>query len=183
MRQLHIGPGADKLDGFETLDIKPGLRIDHVADARSLPFSDNTFELIYASHIIEHIPWYDTATALAEWFRVLTPGGALEVWTVDAYKVAKEIIEAEESMSMKEPPDGWKRYNPERNIFKWCAGRIFAYSKTGAPGDPNWHRALFTPNYLVSCFLQAGFGNVCRLEKPRGKDHGFCNLGIGGIKA
>lgn len=179
-RRLVIGPGRkDKLPGFETLDIHPGPGIDHVADARSLPFPDNSFDLIYASHIIEHVPWYDTVKLLAEWNRVLKPDvGALEVWTVNALKVARELLDIEEGFWKN--PDGWKRKNKANNPYLWCAGRIFAYERDSNPAM--WHKALFTPKHLTACFKEAGFVNVGRLEKPRGKDHGFINLGVGGFK-
>jgi SAM-dependent methyltransferase len=181
MRQLHIGPGKDKIPGFETLDIKPGY--DHQADASKwLPFADRTFDLIYASHIIEHIPWYDTANTLKEWHRILRPGGALEIWTVDALRVAQFLIDTEYGMKTT-CPDGWTRYNPEQNPYLWCAGRTFAYSSSGKADDPNWHKALFTPRHLMNCLVEAGFAMTKQLDKPRGKDHGYINLGIAGIKA
>jgi SAM-dependent methyltransferase len=182
MRQLHIGPGKDKLPGFETLDIKPGY--DHQADASKwLPFADRTFDLIYASHIIEHIPWYETVNTLKEWHRILRPNGVLEIWTVDALKVAKILIDQETLCGNQQLPDGWKRYNPTRNPYLWCAGRTFAYSKDGKADDPNWHKAMFTPFHLMGCLIEAGFAMTMQLEKPRGKDHGYINLGIAGIKA
>jgi SAM-dependent methyltransferase len=178
MRQLHIGPGRDKLPGFETLDIRPGLA-DHTADARVLPFPDQTFDLIYASHIIEHIPWYETDALLKEWLRVLTPGGSVEIWTVNGANVARLLLDAEdigERFDWKSP-DGWKRHGASDDPFKWCAGRLFAY---GPDGDPNWHKALFTPRYLKNCLLKAGFADPRYLDrsKVRGKDHGWINLGM-----
>jgi ubiquinone/menaquinone biosynthesis C-methylase UbiE len=42
-------------------------------DAESLPFDDNTFDLVYSNGVIHHTP--NTAQAVAEIFRVLKPGG------------------------------------------------------------------------------------------------------------
>jgi len=44
-----------------------------VADAMDLPFADASFDAVYAGEIIEHVG--DTASALAEWRRILRPGG------------------------------------------------------------------------------------------------------------
>ena len=50
-----------------------------VADATRLPFDDSSFGTVYAGEIIEHVP--DVRGALAEWNRVLEPGGTLILTT------------------------------------------------------------------------------------------------------
>jgi len=63
-RWLDIGPGwyeEYRMPGFETLDIEARGNVDHIADASErLPFNDNTFNLMHASHILEHIVWIKT---------------------------------------------------------------------------------------------------------------------------
>lgn len=183
MRRLEIGPGKRRIAGFETVNVVPGPTTDHVADARKLPFADGTFAIVYASHIIEHVPWYDTADLLREWVRVLAPGGVLEVWTVNFYKVAQALIDIEDhGAGMQE---GWHRFNDERDPYKWIAGRTFAFSRSGREPDPNWHRALFTPKSLLQLFERAGLANIRPMDRSevRGHDHGWCNTGIRGERA
>lgn len=48
------------------------------ANAMSLEFPDNTFDLIYASNLLHHIP--DPKIALKEMHRVLKPGGKACFW-------------------------------------------------------------------------------------------------------
>lgn len=57
-----------------------------VADLRkdSLPYADNTFDLIWCSHVIEHLP--DPLHLLSECLRVLRPGGVLVIRTPDLMK-------------------------------------------------------------------------------------------------
>lgn len=50
-----------------------------VSDATHLPFDDGAFDTVYAGEIIEHVT--DPMEALAEWRRVLAPGGTLIMTT------------------------------------------------------------------------------------------------------
>lgn len=61
------------------LDFAEGAGIQVAHDlSKPLPFADNSFDLVIANHVLEHIPnWFDCFAELA---RVTKPGGALEVW-------------------------------------------------------------------------------------------------------
>ena len=69
-RWLEIGPGESRLPGeWITLDCTPRAGVvDYVGlwGKDRLPFADNCFELVYASHVLEHVPWYHTVPALVE---------------------------------------------------------------------------------------------------------------------
>jgi ubiquinone/menaquinone biosynthesis C-methylase UbiE len=51
-----------------------------VAEAAALPVPDGSADLVIANGMLYHVP--DRAAALAEFRRVLRPGGALHAWTV-----------------------------------------------------------------------------------------------------
>jgi hypothetical protein len=185
-RRLEIGPGSKPLSGFETLNIVPGPGIDYIADAgKKMPFPDNTFDLIYASHILEHIPWFQTLPALEEWIRVLKVEGALEIWVPDGLKICKTLLSFELEGLNEIAKDGWYKFNPEREPCKWAAGRLYTYGDgTGRLAHPNWHRSLFTPRYLKLLLEQAGLSEVSQMSRGevRGADHGWINLGFRGVK-
>jgi SAM-dependent methyltransferase len=46
---------------------------DVKADICNLPFEDNSYDIIFCNHVLEHIP--DDTKAMQELFRVLKPGG------------------------------------------------------------------------------------------------------------
>jgi len=185
-RRLEIGPGPRRIQDFETLNIMGGRQVDYVRDAaKNLPFDDNTFAVIYAGHVLEHIPWYQTVDAVKEWVRVLRPGGCLEIWVPDGLKICMTLVDYESTGKNAIGKDGWLRFNPEKEPCKWAAGRIFAYGDgTGSLCHPNWHRALFTSRYLQKVMEQAGLREVRRMNQSeiRGDDHGWINLGMTGIK-
>jgi SAM-dependent methyltransferase len=190
-RRLEIGPGAHPVPGFETLDCRPGPHVDYLWDCtKPLPFPNDTFEVVYASHVLEHIPWYRTEDVLREWVRVLRPGGRLEVWVPDGLKICQAWVAAELGRNDSFLCDGWWFQNSHRDPCLWASGRIYAYAKShgscsNGASDPNWHRAIFSERYLVMLFKRLALVNVRRMENAevRGYDHGWINLGVVGVKS
>jgi len=77
---LEIGCGESKTYGHSLgLDIRRTTETDIIADARSLPFHDDVFDLVFSSHCIEHISHREVRSALSEWVRVLRPTGTIEI--------------------------------------------------------------------------------------------------------
>ena len=185
-RRLEIGPGGNRLAGFETMNIVPGIGVDYVGDAAGkLPFLDETFDLIYASHILEHIPWFQTAQALREWVRVLRPGGALEIWVPDGLKICETLVQFERNGVNEIEKDGWYKFNPDHDPCTWAAGRLYTYGDgSGRIDHPNWHHSLFTPRYLRQLLERAGLEKIRQMQpaEVRGNDHGWINLGFRGTK-
>ena len=55
------------------------------ADAESLPFEDNTFDMVYSLGVLHHTP--DTEKAISEIYRVLKPGGNVKVMLYHKYSL------------------------------------------------------------------------------------------------
>ncbi|MDO9537316.1 MAG: class I SAM-dependent methyltransferase [Thermoplasmata archaeon] len=68
---------------FETLSMKNSRFGKAVADARNLPFKDNSFKAIFSRHVLTHMIPGDDIAMLAEMKRVLAPKGMalIEVFT------------------------------------------------------------------------------------------------------
>ncbi len=185
-RKLEIGPGPERIAGFETLNVVAASNVDYLWNAaRRLPFRSGCFEVVYASHILEHIPWYKTEEVLAEWVRIVQPGGRIEIWVPDGLKICKAFVDAEQRSCSDYEQDGWYRFNEEKDPCRWASGRIFSYGDgVGTPGHPNWHLAVFSYRYLEQALKKAGCRSVEPLQNSqvRGHDHGWINLGIAGIK-
>ena len=92
-RYLHIGCGPNVLPKpFENLDIRELEGVDHISDVYPLTFEDNTFDLIYCSHVLEHIERDRTQLILNEWVRVLKPGGTLRI-SVPSFESLSKIYQ------------------------------------------------------------------------------------------
>jgi SAM-dependent methyltransferase len=180
MRCLEIGPRPAKLGKeWVTVGLDENDYTDHHAiwGVDRLPFEDGSFDLFYASHVIEHVPWWLTFDALREAHRVLAPGGEIELHTVD-FRVVVDAYLA------RKPVDTWTAAgrNADRLPVLWAASRLISYGNSFE--DPQWHRALFDEEHLAYCLVKAGFVSPVRITTgPRGPEkHGAINLGMKAVK-
>jgi len=82
--KLHLGCGKKYIPGFIHIDIEKYDHIDYNTDASDLHmFKDNSVDLIYSAHLLEHYKRRDIDTVLKEWYRVLKPDGTLRLAVPD----------------------------------------------------------------------------------------------------
>lgn len=89
LKKLHLGGGNIRLKGFLNSDIFSRLPIDIT---KKLPFPDNSLNLIFSNHLIEHLYKKQFTAFLAESARVLTTGGQMIIGTPSLEKVAKALF-------------------------------------------------------------------------------------------
>ncbi len=82
--KLHLGCGKRYLSGYVHIDLADYPHIDYRHDVRTLPMvSDDSVDLIYASHVLEYFDRLEALEVLREWRRVLIPGGTLRLAVPD----------------------------------------------------------------------------------------------------
>jgi SAM-dependent methyltransferase len=64
--------------------------------ARGVPYSDRSFEVVYHSHVLEHIDREAAPAFLEECLRVLKPGGVIRVVVPDLETLARRYLAAVE---------------------------------------------------------------------------------------
>ena len=88
IRMLHFAPEGFLAELFSNkknieylpVDINPNLKhVKEKMDIQDIKYPDNTFDLIYCSHVLEHIP--NDKKALSELCRVIKPDGAVLIMT------------------------------------------------------------------------------------------------------
>lgn len=74
-KALDVGCGTRKLAGALGMDIisLPTVDVVHNVDKAPWPFGDNTFDLVFLNHCLEHV--VDVISTLDEIHRILKPGG------------------------------------------------------------------------------------------------------------
>jgi len=176
MRCLDIGHAPGRLwPEWVNVGIMPLPDTDFVCEwgAARLPFEDGEFDVVHASHCLEHVPWYRVVEALREAGRVLKNGGMLEIWVPDFEYVVR-------CYSERRCGDRFEVHGAQDDFMRWVNGKLFAY---GRDGHQNFHRSAFDREYLERCVLEAGFREATRLDEPRMNNHPVeSQIGVGGLK-
>lgn len=108
---LHMAPEQCFLDIFKkmenlnytTADLYSPI-VDVKANILELPFQDNSFDVVFCNHVLEHIE--DDSKAMSELFRVMKPGG------FGIFQVPQELNRAQtyEDFSITEPEERAKEF-------------------------------------------------------------------------
>lgn len=81
---LHLGCGKRYIPGYIHVDAVDYPHVDHISTIDNLSFiGDNSVDIIYACHVLEHFKRREVSRVLGEWQRVLKPGGVLRISVPD----------------------------------------------------------------------------------------------------
>ena len=150
--KVHLGPGQrNYLDGWINVDANiVSAKLDIWADLRHpLPFRDNTVDVLYSHHVIEHLGSMDRH--FHEAFRVLKPGGV--------YRVAGPDGDNAIEMFRQNRMD-WFSHNPEPRTS--IGGRLDNFIMCARD-----HYAILTRSFVQELLENAGFVNVTVQEPIR----------------
>ena len=136
MKKLNVGCGRTASAGWINIDLYVEGEGIIKMDARALKFEDESIDVIYTSHTLEHLAFRDVPTALKEFYRVLKKGGQLEVAVPDLEWVLRNFLDT-----------------PERE--KWGFPLETIFGAQGHEGD--FHRCGFTFPRLVALLEEQGF--------------------------
>ncbi len=98
-QRLNLGCGRDYREGWTNVDINPDFNPDKVIDLETgnWPLSDDTYTIVLADNVFEHIDPRNRPTFLREYHRVMTGDGQLTMrwptpgfgggWDVTHYQI------------------------------------------------------------------------------------------------
>jgi len=159
--KLEIGIGNNPQPGHLHCDItyRPG--VDCICDTRQLPFADGAASHIYCRHLLEHLGKESAERAIMEWYRVLQPGGMLDINVPDL---------ATHCLQLSRP--GVSRYLL-RTYYIAVSNRDHAlYSIFGWQEDRfQFHYWGYTVDDLRKMLAIVGFCEIARIN-----DGMFCNI-------
>lgn len=166
---LHVGcghAGHDRLpDCFKNgewreirLDIDPSVQPDIVADLTDLGMiPDASVDAVWSSHNLEHLEDFQVPGALAEFRRVLKPGGFALITLPNLQRVAELIADGRADQVMYHSPSG-----PITPL-----DMLFGHRASIENGNHYMaHRTGFSPERLGRKLSEAGFAEVRVIKGP-----------------
>lgn len=110
--RLNLGCGSVYLPEWTNVEFKSpdSSVIEH--DLREpLPFRDSSFQVVYHSHVLEHLEPLEAAQLLEECHRVLAPGGILRMVVPDLESKARLYLEKLETVENNISPSAIDDYD------------------------------------------------------------------------
>jgi len=99
---IKLNLGASPIwskDGWHTLDHKITDSTDTAiaGDATNIRLPDESCDIVFCSHVFEHIPHLRLPIVISEINRVLKPGGLLRILTPDLERIAKAYVNKDDN--------------------------------------------------------------------------------------
>lgn len=89
--KFNMGCGRDNFEGYINID-KYNQNAEYRQDLLNLNLPENCADEIYASHVIEHIPYFQVEIILKSWLSILKPGAKLILELPDLEKLCEDFI-------------------------------------------------------------------------------------------
>jgi SAM-dependent methyltransferase len=135
---LHLGCGRVNHPQFINIDGLPAPHIHYIRSLTNLSgFAENSVDLIYACHCLEHFSHHQTPEILQKWFKLLKQGGTLRL-SVPDFDLVLEIYQS-----------------ANRDIES-----IQGFVMGGQDYKFNFHQVLFNRVSLERLLLTTGFTKV-----------------------
>lgn len=140
--KLNLGCFNKKIYGFINVDIRPDVNPDVIDDAFKLEkFHENSAELIYCSHMFEHLDFDEADKAIRRWYSVLKKDGILRLSVPNM-----EAVFA--------------------HYFYWKNLKLLRSALWGSQRHPfDYHRCGWDESTLTEFLTERGFKN-CRIWSP-----------------
>ena len=140
--KLNLGCGIVYRPGYINIDKFDERVADETYNAISLPYENDSVDIIEAYHILEHFDLIHSKYAMSEWFRVLKTSGRLIIETPDLEKSLKKFRKGDVSR--------------QSATLRWIYG-------TDDPGMS--HKSGFSFMLLENLLTEVGFVEITKKKQ------------------
>lgn len=134
---------------FLNVDVVPLPKVDLIFDIRTrFPIPDGVIAEIFSAATLEHFRKHDNLHILREFYRILQPGGILQVSTPDIEAIARGLLAGEDLDRINQ--------------------HFFGKYKGENTEDYDLHRWMFPASVMMDVLRGLGFTDVERLPNTTG---------------
>ena len=143
---LHIAPEQEFLRKFKKMknldytsaDLYSPI-VDVKADILDLPFEDESFDVVFCNHVLEHIE--EDQKAMSELYRVMKKGG----WGILQVPMKNSLEKSYEDFSITDPKERQKHFGQYDHV-RWYGMDYFSrLEQAGFTVDINFYSKKFSP--------------------------------------
>ena len=154
VRKLQLGAGENIRAGWLNTDLHGygrGGELVYLDVRRRFPLPDESFEVVFSEHMLEHLTYSDGQRCLGECFRVLRRNGRIRIATPSLERLARLYDGGE----LQERYVGWAVETLEPEVDAPLPGVVLNnfFRSWG-------HRFVYDPETLRHALTQAGFADV-----------------------
>jgi hypothetical protein len=118
--KLHLGCGEKIITGYINIDTRALPGVDVIDDIGKLDNFDNeTVELIYVSHVLEHFSRREYMAVLTRWYNLLNEGGILRLAIPDFEKVVEHYNKFKDIEMLRGFLYGGQNYKENYHYCAW----------------------------------------------------------------
>jgi len=140
--------------------------------SKPLPFQDNSFSAVYASHVLEHLYRSRALALLSECKRVLKPGGTLRLVVPDLHVLVVEYLASKNNGGSRTAADDLNEKMAFRASAPLTGNALLKFYHLWK--DFHSHKWMYDAESLIGYLEAAGFHEVAQME--------ICRSAIPGIE-
>lgn len=168
MKYLNIGCGNNFHPDWINLDLYKSKNVKYHNIKNKLPFSDSSIDVIYHSHVLEHLNKEEADKFIKDCFRVLKPGGIMRIVVPDLERIAREYI-----LNLE---NGFSSMNKEIiSKYNWNKIELFDQVLRNRPGG-DMVDAIKSKNFNKDYAIQRNGDEIINILKSLESVSGFKGL-------
>lgn len=151
--KLHIGCGPVYMPGFFNVDLRDDFRTDFCGSIFDLDIEENSAEVIWSCHFLEHLDYpTDVVRCLELFHRWLTPDGLFRIAVPDMETVINYYVNGDKKLFGLPGSDDQSRWHKKDSR----AERVMFFMR-------HWGHTIIFDFELINMLLQdAGFKNITK---------------------
>lgn len=152
--KLDFGCGNAPREGYAGVDIRPGSNVAYCCNAWEIgaQVAPDSIQEVFSHHFFEHLTFRQGEATLAAWYRILAPGGRLQLVLPDLRYHVEQFLN----------PEAPAEANTEWTNSEHALAGFFGWQRESMHSDWDVHKSGYDFPLLRSALQRKGFVDIAR---------------------